>query len=97
MDELLTNVMLYWVNNAGPTSARWYYDSRVRPMPPAVVTVPTACAIFPKELHYTPRKWVEQRFNVTRWTEFDRGGHFAAMEQPELLVGDIRQFFRPLR
>jgi microsomal epoxide hydrolase len=96
-DELLTNVMLYWVNNAGPTSARWYYESAQHPMPAAMVKVPTACAIFPKELQYTPRKWVERRYNVVRWTEFNKGGHFAAMEQPDLFVQDIRAFFRSLR
>jgi microsomal epoxide hydrolase len=96
-DELLTNVMLYWVNNAGPTAARWYYEGRKHPLPAATVKVPTACAIFPKELQYSPRKWVEQRYNIVRWSEFDRGGHFAAMEQPDLFVQDVRQFFKGLR
>ena len=61
------------------------------------VTVPTACALFPKEITTPPRKWVEARYNLVRWTPMPRGGHFAALEQPDLLVGDVREFFRTLR
>jgi microsomal epoxide hydrolase len=61
------------------------------------VEVPTACAIFPKEILRPPRRWAEARFNVQRWTEFESGGHFAALEEPEALVGDLRSFFRELR
>jgi pimeloyl-ACP methyl ester carboxylesterase len=64
---------------------------------PGKVTVPTACALFPMDITTPPRRWVEARYNLTRWTEMPRGGHFAAMEQPDLLVGDIRAFFRDLR
>jgi pimeloyl-ACP methyl ester carboxylesterase len=60
--------------------------------------VPTGAAIFPKEIIRPSRRWAEHRYpNITRWTEMERGGHFAAMEQPEALVADIRAFFRPLR
>ena len=58
---------------------------------------PTACAIFPKELFKPPRAWVERLYDVRRWTRFERGGHFAAMEEPAALVGDVRAFFRDLR
>ena len=61
------------------------------------IEVPTACADFPREVIWSPRRWLEPRFNITRWTEMPRGGHFAAMEQPALLVDDIRAFFRGLR
>lgn len=58
---------------------------------------PAAFAIFPKDISQPPREWAERFFNVQRWTEMPRGGHFAAMEEPELLAGDLRAFFRPMR
>ncbi|MCW5890252.1 MAG: epoxide hydrolase [bacterium] len=99
-DDLLTNVMLYWVPQTATSSARLYYEMRhAGKFPPQGfrVAVPTACAIFPKEMFKPPRKWVEQLYDVARWTRFDRGGHFAAMEEPELLAEDVRAFFRGLR
>jgi microsomal epoxide hydrolase len=59
--------------------------------------VPAAFAMFPKDLSSPPREWAERFFDVRRWSEMPRGGHFAALEQPELLVRDIREFFRPFR
>ena len=56
-----------------------------------------ACALFPKEISVPPRRWVEARYHLTRWTEMPRGGHFAALEEPGLLVEDVRAFFRDLR
>jgi pimeloyl-ACP methyl ester carboxylesterase len=87
------------VTETAASSARIYYESRhpLKPAPPGRVETPTACADFPKEIIWSPRRWLEPRFNITRWTELPRGGHFAAMEQPELLVEDIRAFFRDLR
>jgi pimeloyl-ACP methyl ester carboxylesterase len=99
-DELLTNVMLYWVPETATSSARLYCEAmRADRFPPrdVTVTVPTGCAIFPREIVKPPRKWVERRFDVRRWTRFPAGGHFAAMEEPKALVEDIRAFFRPLR
>lgn len=100
-DELLTNVMIYWATATATSSARIYYESRVAGglagSNPARVQVPTACALFPKEISVPPRRWVEARYNLTRWTEMPRGGHFAALEEPHLLVEDIRAFFRDLR
>jgi hypothetical protein len=61
------------------------------------VAVPTACADFPKEIINSPRRWMEAQYNITRWTRMPRGGHFAALEQPDLLVADIRAFYRDLR
>jgi len=59
--------------------------------------VPAGFAMFPKDLSHPPREWAERFFNVQRWTEMPSGGHFAALEEPELLAYEIREFFRPLR
>jgi pimeloyl-ACP methyl ester carboxylesterase len=96
-DLLLTNIMTYWVTETITSSTRIYFENQQATALPGRVTVPTACAVFPKEIVLPPRRWVEARDNVTRWTEMPRGGHFAALEQPELLVDDIRAFFRTLR
>ena len=96
-DELLTNITLYWVTQTGTSSARIYFENARAPGPQRRVEVPTACAVFPKEISFAPRKWVEAQYNLTRWTEMPRGGHFAAMEEPDLLVDDLRAFFRTLR
>jgi epoxide hydrolase len=96
-DDLLTNIMLYWVTQSGTSSARIYYENQRAPAAARRVEVPTACAVFPKEISIAPRRWVESAYNVTRWTEMPRGGHFAALEEPALLVDDIRAFFRDLR
>jgi epoxide hydrolase len=96
-DELLTNITLYWVTQTAASSARIYYESRRATPNPRRIEVPTACADFPKEVIWSPRKWLEGRYNITRWTEMPKGGHFAAMEQPQLLVEDVRAFFRTVR
>jgi len=96
-DELLTNIMLYWVTQSGASAARIYYENQRAQPAQRRVEVPTGCAVFPKEISIAPRRWVEGQYNVTRWTEMPRGGHFAAMEEPELLVDDVRAFFRTLR
>ena len=98
-DEMLTNITIYWVTQTATSSARLYYESSRAPTsgPMGRIEVPTGAAIFPYELFITPRKWAESSYNITHWTEMPRGGHFAAMEQPELFVEDIRSFFRPLR
>jgi microsomal epoxide hydrolase len=62
-----------------------------------LVRVPSGMALFPQEISRPPREWAERSYNVCRWTEMPRGGHFAALEEPELLAEDIRAFFRPLR
>ncbi len=96
-DELLTNVMIYWATQTATSSTRIYYENRVAGGVQGRVTVPTACALFPKEITTPPRKWVEARYNLVRWTAMPRGGHFAALEEPVLLVDDVRAFFRTLR
>ncbi|HWC64846.1 MAG TPA: alpha/beta fold hydrolase, partial [Thermoanaerobaculia bacterium] len=99
-DDLLTNVTIYWVTETIGSSMRLYRERTRRPLRFAQgqrVRTPTAIARFAKEAPFPPRAWVERGYDVVRWTEFPRGGHFAAMEEPELLAGDIREFFRPLR
>jgi pimeloyl-ACP methyl ester carboxylesterase len=96
-DELLNNVMLYWVTQTITSSTRIYFENRVAPNPPRKVDVPVACAIFPKDLLVSTERWMSAQHNLVRWTEMPRGGHFAAMEEPELLAEDMRTFFRPLR
>jgi microsomal epoxide hydrolase len=99
-DDLLTNVMIYWVTGAIASSFWPYYDRLHAgwPLPDgARVEVPTAYAAFPREIIIPPRAWAERVFNIARWTVMPRGGHFAAMEEPELLAADLRAFFRPLR
>jgi pimeloyl-ACP methyl ester carboxylesterase len=98
-DELLTNITIYWVTQTAASSARIYYESRhpLTAQPARKVETPTACADFPKEIIWSPRRWLEARYNIARWTVMPRGGHFAAMEQPQLLVDDVRAFFRDLR
>ncbi|HUP51890.1 MAG TPA: epoxide hydrolase [Longimicrobiales bacterium] len=98
-DELLTDITLYWVTETITSSTRIYYEWRHEPAtrPVQYVEVPTAGAIFPKEIYFTPRAWAEAGYNIVRWTVMPRGGHFAALEEPELLVDDIRAFYRELR
>lgn len=101
-DRLLTNVMLYWLTGTAGSSARIYYERQhttagriAAPAQPS--TAPTALALFPAEPQIPLRRKAERTENLVRWTEFDRGGHFPAMEEPDLLVGDVRAFFRELR
>lgn len=96
-DELLTNVMIYWVTQTITSSARLYFESQRAPAGQRRVELPTACAIFPGEVVYSPRKYIEARFNLTRWTEMPSGGHYAALEEPQLFADDVRAFFRGLR
>ncbi|MFC0842835.1 epoxide hydrolase family protein [Streptomyces noboritoensis] len=99
-DHLLTNVMLYWLTGTAGSSGRIYYErahASYWGQPPEPSAAPTAYAAFPHENFIILRHIAERTNNIVRWTEFDRGGHFAAMEAPDLLVGDIRAFFRDLR
>ncbi len=98
-DQLLTNVMVYWITQTINSSTRLYYEARHHPWrlkPGTKIEAPTAVAIFPGELILPPRHWAERVYNVQRWTEMPRGGHFAAMEEPKLLSDDVRAYFRGL-
>jgi epoxide hydrolase len=96
-DEMLDDVMLYWVTGTGASSARLYWESRVAFARGPRVELPTGVASFPKEIGPVPRSWCERNYNITRWTTMPRGGHFAAFEQPELFVDDVRAFFATVR
>ena len=98
-DELLANISVYWFTGTITSSTRLYYEVTQggRMSLDDRVEVPTGVARFPKEVMRFPRRWVEDHYNVTHWTEMPRGGHFAALEQPTLLVDDIREFARTLR
>jgi len=95
-DQLLTNVMLYWLTGTAGSSARLYYENLHAAswgQPPA--TTPTGVAVFAEDVAI--RRYAERANNIVHWSEFDRGGHFAAMEAPDLFVQDVRAFFRALR
>ena len=99
-EQLVTNVMLYWISQTSASSARLYWETKhqdraTRTAP--FVDIPTGVARYPKEVLRWPRSWIEQQYNVVHWAVMDRGGHFPAMEQPELFVDDLRDFFRRAR
>ena len=106
-DELLANITLYWATETINASFSFYYDAANAGAMRWIVemikswtgssSVPTGFASFPRDLLPPPREWAERFFNIVRWTEMPRGGHFAAMEEPALLADEIRAFFRPLR
>ncbi len=97
-DELLDNVMLYWITRTGASAARLYWESFTSFGAGERVELPTGVAAFPKEILRTPpRSWCENAYNITHWTNMPRGGHFAAFEQPELFVDDVRTFFSTVR
>ena len=99
-DELLTTVTIYWVTQSINSSTRLYYETLRKPWDFAQgerINVPVGVAVFPAEISRPPREWAERSYNVQQWTVMPSGGHFAALEEPELLVEDMRNFFRPLR
>tara|TARA_B100001142_G_scaffold310288_1_gene343622 strand:- start:236 stop:1369 length:1134 start_codon:yes stop_codon:yes gene_type:complete len=96
-DELLDNVMLYWLTASGASSARLYWESFGSFGGGDKVEIPTGVASFPKEIIRSPRRWCEQSYNITHWTTMPKGGHFGAFEQPQLFVNDLRTFFKTIR
>ncbi|HET6812009.1 MAG TPA: epoxide hydrolase [Acidimicrobiales bacterium] len=99
-DQLLTNVSVYWFTATATSSARLYFEMRragAAAVPQAPISVPTGVANYPGEVTKVPRSWAERRYNITHWVDMPRGGHFAAMEVPELFVDDVRAFFRTVR
>ena len=102
-DDLITNLMLYILTNSFNT-ASWIYfgrreeGGRVINFDGGKVEVPTACALYPKELlSWPPKSYVDRLFNVVQWNEFESGGHFAALEEPDTLIKDIRNFFKVIK
>ena len=96
-DELLTNIMIYWVTNTIGSAAHRYFENTHSLPPLGPIDVPTGVALFAEDVLLPPRKWAEQNLNISRWTQMPRGGHFAAMEEPELFAKDIREFYREIR
>ena len=96
-DELLDNVMIFWLTNSSASSARLYWESFNNPNFDPINT-PTGCSQFPKEIFQCSRRWAEKRFsNLIYWNELDRGGHFAAFERPDTFVEELRNCFRSIR
>ena len=97
MDEILDNIMLYWLPNNGASSGRLYWES-IADFVAEPITMPVGVAIFPKEIFQPSRRWAERTMqNIVQWNEMEKGGHFAAWEQPEALVGEIRSCFAKIR
>jgi pimeloyl-ACP methyl ester carboxylesterase len=99
-DEMITDIMLYWLTGTVHSAMRLYSESIEHPFHLAIgerIKSPTGIVHLPREFPMPPRTWAERAFNIVHWTRLPRGGHFAALEQPELLAEDIRTFFRPLR
>jgi pimeloyl-ACP methyl ester carboxylesterase len=97
-DEILDNVTLYWLTNTGVSSGRLYWDNKFGFFDAKNVSVPAGVSVFPGEIYQAPRSWAEQAYhNLIHFNELDRGGHFAAWEQPQLLTEEVRATFRTLR
>ncbi len=98
-DEILTNIAIYWFTNTITASTRIYYENRNTPAikPMTYIDVPTGVAVFPAEIYLAPRTWVEAAYDLRHWTMMPEGGHFAALEKPELYLEDVRAFYRLLR
>jgi pimeloyl-ACP methyl ester carboxylesterase len=100
--HLIDTVMIYWLTGTFATSARYYYEAAHCPWQRShsrtpVVEAPTGVAVFPCEVIMQPRRWAEHYYNLQRWTKMPAGGHFGAMEEPQALIDDLREFFRPYR
>ena len=98
-DDILDNISLYWLTNTGVSAARLYWESKAGFFEAKNISVPFAISVFPDELYQAPRTWAERAYphNLIHFNELDRGGHFAAWEQPQLFSEEVRAGFRPLR
>src|SRR6202023_864148 len=97
-DDILDNVTLYWFTNTAVSAARLYWESKLAFFAPKNVPIPTAVTAFPDELYQAPKSWTEKAYpKLIYYNKVDRGGHFAAWEQPELLTAELRAAFRTLR
>src|SRR5215203_4593739 len=97
-DDVLDNVSLYWFTNTAVSSARLYWESKLAFFAPKNVTIPTAISVFPDEIYAAPRSWAERAYpNLIHYNTLERGGHFAAWEQPQLFSDELRAAFRSLR
>jgi pimeloyl-ACP methyl ester carboxylesterase len=98
-DDLLDNITLYWLTNTGVSAARLYWENKADFFDAKNITIPFAISVFPDELYEAPQSWAERAYphNLIHYNKLDRGGHFAAWEQPQLFSDEIRASFRPLR
>lgn len=99
-DELLTNIMIYWMTGTITSSTRLYFESNHvdnNLFEHGRIATPTGCTMFPAELYQPPKVWAQELYNIQHWTHQQKGGHFAALEQPDLLAEDLRVFFRRFR
>ena len=97
-DDVLDNVTLFWLTNTAISSARLYWENKLPFFTPKGVAVPTAVSVFPDELYQTPKSWAERAYpNLVHYNKVDKGGHFAAWEQPESFVKELRAGFKGLR
>lgn len=98
-DEILTNIALYWFTESITSSMRIYYENRATPQmkPTGYIDVPTGVALFPAEIYITPRAWAESAYAIRHWARLEQGGHFAALEQPEVYLNELNTFFRMVR
>ncbi|MGI9345883.1 MAG: epoxide hydrolase family protein [Gammaproteobacteria bacterium] len=97
LDQVLTNISLYWFTGSITSAARLYYEEEHSERDFSFISVPTGAALYPAEIFSPPKIWAEKMYNIQHWNRYQRGGHFAAMEVPDLLLEDVRTFFRPLR
>jgi pimeloyl-ACP methyl ester carboxylesterase len=98
-DDLLDNITLYWLTNTGVSAARLYWENKADFFDAKNITIPFAISVFPDELYQAPRSWAERAYphNLVHYSQLDRGGHFAAWEQPQLFSEEMRASFRSLR
>jgi len=98
LDEMLDNITLYWLTNTAASSAQLDWESYHGAFMAKTIEIPTGCSIFPKELYRAPRSWADRcLLNIIHWNELDKGGHFAAFEQPAIFVDELRTCFRKIR
>ena len=98
-DDLLDNITLYWLTNTGVSAARLYWENKADFFDAKDITIPFAISVFPDELYEAPRSWAERAYpnNLIHYNRLDRGGHFAAWEQPQLFTAEMRAAFKSLR
>lgn len=96
-DELLTNVMIYWLTNTLSSSVNMYYENTHSLPPMGKIEIPTGIALFAQDILLPPKEWTVKNLNIVQWTEIPRGGHFTAMEEPDLFVEDICKFYGQLK
>jgi pimeloyl-ACP methyl ester carboxylesterase len=98
-DDILDNITLYWLTNTGVSAARLYWENKADFFNAKNIAIPYAISVFPDELYQAPRSWAERAYsgNLIYYNKLDRGGHFAAWEQPGLFAGEMRAAFKALR